>query len=368
MSNYNSIDDIISSGITNSETLIDNVSYDDNAYTAQGVDWFNFNSIITSSIYISGNTWFGFGSNSEHLKVNRRDTKMWYLYREEGTLYNYYNFLKFRWSGYSQYNNTSESYKLTYDVILFSTGDIFLHMVDIPSSNYDGTFQLVTNNQTYTYTAPTIDTPNVSFIRQSNDAYIISYDIPNILPPYDRKYLVYDTITNKYYNIVDNALNELTITEVTSENLKTYGFDEPPTYDILKTLTKPKIYYWQDSEDELPQLQTTIKAVPLPQTIITNDIDITDKTITGIEKITSEYTGNPLIACSFDNKKTWKMYNGTEWVLLSETDTGMTMETLLSVTTENWTQILQGLTSFKIRFTLSNKEDTITKIIINFTN
>lgn len=368
MSNYNSIDDIISSGITNSETLIDNVSYDDNAYTAQGVDWFNFNSIITSSIYISGNTWFGFGSNSEHLKVNRRDTKMWYLYREVGTLYNYYNFLKFRWSGYSQYNNTTESYKLTYDVILFSTGDIFLHMVDIPSSNYDGTFQLVTNNQTYTYTAPTIDTPNVSFIRQPNDIYIISYDIPNILPPYDRKYLVYDTTTNKYYNIVDNALNELTITEVTSENLKTYGFDEPPTYNILKTLTKPKIYYWQDSEDVLPALKVTVSATPPQQTIITDDIDISDKTITGIEKITAEYTGDPHVACSFDNGTTWKLYNGVSWVVLSENETGMTMETLLAITTENWTQILQGLTSFKMRFTLSNKEDTVTNIIINFTN
>lgn len=368
MNNYNTITDIINAGITNSDTLINNTAYDDNVYTANGADWFIFNEKASSNIYVSGNTFFGFGNNAEHLKVNRRDTKMWYLYREEGTLYNYYHFLKFRWSGYSVYNQTSTSYKLTYDVILFDTGDIFLHMVDIPTSNYDGTFQLTSNTNTISYTKPTIILPNVTFTKQEDETYIVSYDIPNIQLPYDKKYLIYDVATQKYYNITNNALNELSITELTSENFLTYGNDDIPQGTLIMTLQKPKIYYWQDSDDDLPTLKANVSATPPQQTIITNDIDISDKTITGIEKITAEYTGTPLIACSFDDGTTWKLYNGVVWVVLSENETGMTMETLLALTTENWTQILQGLTSFKMRFTLSNKDDTVTNIIINFTN
>lgn len=130
-----------------------------------------------------------------------------------------------------------------------------------------------------------------------------------------------------------------------------------------KTLyTYNKDYVLTDTKYELKP------GAPTPQTVITNGIDVSDKNITGIEKITAEYTGKPLIACSFDNKKTWKMYNGTEWVLLSETDTGMTMETLLAITSESWKTILTGLDSFILRFTLSSIEDTVTNIIIDFTN
>lgn len=368
MVNYNSITDIINTGITNSEILVNNTAYDDNVYTAIGKDWFIFNNNPATNIYVSGNTWFGFGSSNEHLKVNRRDAKMWYLYREEGTLYNYYHFLKFRWSGYSAYSQTSASYKLTYDVILFDTEDIFLHMVDIPTSNYDGTFQLVSNTGTISYTKPTITLPNVTFMKQEDGTYIVSYDIPNIQAPYDKKYLIYDSITQKYYNITNNTLNELDITELTSQNFKTYGNDEAPTGTLLTTLQKPKIYYWQDSDDNLPTLKTNVLATPPQQTIITDDIDLSHVSITGIEKVTATYTGNPHVACSFDGGTTWKLYNGVAWVVLSEAETGMTMETLLTIPTESWTQILQGLASFKMRFTLANKEDTVTNIVINFIN
>ncbi|MFQ9442488.1 MAG: hypothetical protein ACLR1A_06070 [Eubacterium ventriosum] len=115
-------------------------------------------------------------------------------------------------------------------------------------------------------------------------------------------------------------------------------------------------------------LTASVKSTPKPQTVITNDIDISDKTITGIEKVTATYTGNPLIACSFDGGTTWKLYNGVTWVVLSETETGMTMETLLAITTESWTEVIKGLDSFKMRFTLSTTDDTVTNIVINFTN
>jgi len=187
----------------------------------------------------------------------------------------------------------------------------------------------------------------------------------DIKMPFAVKYLIQSD--NILYTMENNELKALEVTELTSETFKTYGSDIAPTFDILNVFIKPKIYCWTDDTQQ-HALTASVKATPKPQTVITNDIDLSDPSITGIEKVTADYTGNPTIACSFDNGTTWKLYNGVDWVVLSETETGMTMETLLAITTENWTQILQGLTSFKMRFTLSNKDDTVTNIIINFTN
>ena len=179
------------------------------------------------------------------------------------------------------------------------------------------------------------------------------------------KYLIQSD--NILYTIENNELKALEVTELTSETFKTYGSDIAPTFDILNVFTKPKIYCWTD-DTQMHTLTASVKSTPKPQTVITNDIDISDKTITGIEKVTATYTGNPLIACSFDGGTTWKLYNGVTWVVLSETETGMTMETLLAITTESWTEVIKGLDSFKMRFTLSTTDDTVTNIVINFTN
>lgn len=102
--NYNSIEEILSAGTTNMTVIRNDSKQDDGTDSITGVPWFTYNGTVASTIYASGNSWLGFGSTSEHLKVNRRDGAMYYLYREEGTLYGYYNFLKIRWAGYSYYN------------------------------------------------------------------------------------------------------------------------------------------------------------------------------------------------------------------------------------------------------------------------
>ena len=132
--NYNSIQEILSADINNMQVIRNNSKQDDGTDSITGVSWFSYNGNTVSTIYANGNSYIGFGSSNEHLKVNRLDSAMWYLYREEGTLYNYYKFLKIRWDGYTSYYQTSASYRITYDVILWDTGDISLHMVTIPSS------------------------------------------------------------------------------------------------------------------------------------------------------------------------------------------------------------------------------------------
>ena len=159
----------------------------------------------------------------------------------------------------------------------------------------------------------------------------------------------------------------MSITSVTANDFLTYGNDEPPLGEILISLQKPIILYWQDSGD-LPALTANVTATPNPQAIITEKIDITDPSITGIEKITAEYEGNPHIACSFDSGTTWKSYSNNEWVVLSEGDTGMTMTTFLDITSDEWNTVTSGLDGFMIRFSLSDVNDILTNIKIDFTN
>lgn len=188
MINYNTVQEIVDAGITNMECLRNNSSQDDGTDTVPGAAWLFFNGAVCTNVYVSGNSWLGFGSSSEHLKVNRRDAKMWYLYREEGTLYGQFDFLKIRWSGYSYYNQTSAAYKLTYDVIMFSNGVIMLHMVDIPTSSNDGTYSLAAASISQNYTV-SLEQPDVTFYR-TDGGYDIVNAIAVINKLFDIKYLI----------------------------------------------------------------------------------------------------------------------------------------------------------------------------------
>lgn len=167
-----------------------------------------------------------------------------------------------------------------------------------------------------------------------------------------------------FYSVDGTKLDN--VTTLSSSVFEEYGSVDAPSSDILKTLTNPSILIW--SNDEVSPHQALITATPFPQTVISNAIDLSDSSVKGIEKITCEYEGNPLIACSFDNEKTWKAYINGVWGTLSETDTGMTIDTFTSISSEEWSNILKDLDFFKLRFTLSSFEDSITNIIITFIN
>lgn len=157
--------------------LRNNSANDDSVDTVAGVDWFTFNNVVASNLYVSGNSFIGFGSNSEHLKVCRRDAKVYYLYRQEGAI-GATKFLKIRWEGYAQYNQTGSSYALKWEAFLFDDGGIYLNLFQVPSvSGYLGTNALVCGSNTYTFTV-TLSTPVAySFLPQEDGTYVVSADI-----------------------------------------------------------------------------------------------------------------------------------------------------------------------------------------------
>lgn len=368
MANYNSIEELFAAGIDNMDVLINNTSYDDNTFTATGADWLKFNNVTVANVYVSGNTWFGFGSNTtEHLRVNRRDTKMWYLYREEGTLFNYYRFLKFRWRGYSAYNQTSDSYSLIYDVVLWENGCISLHMVDIPTSYYSGTF-ILTAASALTYNAPTDTAPDVTFTPQdeNNTTFAVSYEVIGLAPPYDRKYLIREGTT--LYTITDGALSALTETEVTASLFQTYGVDEAPDGSLLLGLTDPEVLYWHDSEDDLPTLTMTVTGTPpLPQVFTSDAMDLTHESIAGINYAVVDASEDVRFAITFDDGVTWIAHDGTSWFTVSDEAPGMLASTFNAITAEQWAEVVV-LGAYRVRFWLPNVTAYVASVVIHYIN
>jgi hypothetical protein len=333
MINYNSIEEILSAGTTNMEVLRNNAQNDDGKDTIVGVDWFTFNGTVASTIYASGNSWIGFGSSSEHLKVNRIDGAMWSLYREEGTLFDYYKFLKIRWKGYSYYNQTSSSYAVEYDVILWDTGDISLHMVSIPTSNNTGTYSL-TAGATYSYTVSTSN-PNVTFTKTDN-GFTISNNIIELKPFPTRRYLIRTNDT--LYTITDGTLSALSTTELTSNTFLTYGLPRL-TYEVISNCeSNSEVLVWYDNIEYFTPTGIAIKGIPpLPQ-VVALDVNIGTNNV--FKLVDSHSSSDVLFTFSYDGTNKYYYNNDIkEWVIADSDTDGMLPEVLPQLTVNEWSAL-----------------------------
>lgn len=188
MADYSSMQNAIDAGITNMTVIRNNTAQDDNYDTiSTDVDWFYFNSRKVDKIYVSGNSWLGFSSSTstENLRVNRRDAKMYYLYKEHGTI-GTVKFLKIRWQGYSNYSYTSFTYAQAFDVFILDDGRIVLLFDTIPSSSFSGTNQLVCGTQTVNFT-PSTSSRNFTFTAsdlQNGSGWSVEEGYPEITANY----------------------------------------------------------------------------------------------------------------------------------------------------------------------------------------
>ena len=211
---------------TNGMTILrNNAGQDDGTDTVTGVNWFTFNGIVASKIYVSGNSFVGFGSSAEHLKVCRRDGKMYYLYRQEGTI-GITRFLKIRWEGYTRYNVTSSSYSLIWELFLFDDGGLYLNIIQVPTdSSYLGTNQLVCGSKTYNF-AVTVSTPIAySFFSQDDGTFVVSTDM-------------YPVITNRVpFGFVEFAIASIKNVSNANDSNIFWGEDVPEN-TTLKVFTR----------------------------------------------------------------------------------------------------------------------------------
>lgn len=178
------------------------------------------------------------------------------------------------------------------------------------------------------------------------------------------KYLIRNA--NSIYTVIDGALSELA-GELNSALFMSSGVDTIPDGALLLPLSTPEILCWTNGED-LPTLTATVTGVPHPQTIISDKIYLTDKSITGIESVLATCEGDLVVAVSFDDKQTWKAWNGKQWATLSDDNTGMSKETLEGITFEQWNELYTGATGFYIRVSLLDTTQSVEKIVFDFSN
>ena len=204
MANYDSVGAMMNT-TENMEHLVVNTRHDDDVMQFAGADWFSFNGTPISNIIVSGNSFIGLGTNAEHLLVCRRDAAMYDFYREEGSLFGAYRFLKIRWEGYAQYNNTSEDVRLVYEWFFFETGDLFLNIIKAPNAaGYLGSNR-INGGMNTDFTVVVTQQQYISFYHKDDKGkeFDIEYSVIELMPPFDRKYLLSDK-DNRFYHLMHN--------------------------------------------------------------------------------------------------------------------------------------------------------------------
>ena len=204
-------------------------------------------------------------------------------------------------------------------------------------------------------------------VSKGSDAGAIGYiRIVGMEPPFDKKYLV--RCEDVIYNIVNGNIVALSVTELTAEVFKTYGSNVAPTWEQISSLTNPDVLLWYDSEGHKPLLDAYMTAIPPAQTVMSCKVDLLHPTIKGVDFVTTEFEGAPLYSCSFNDGELWFIHDGTEWVRITDLNTGMSAESLMAITTEQWTEKVAVAESIIFRFILNTVNDKVKNITVDYTN
>lgn len=280
---------------------------DDNTYSTAGLDGFQFNGITATPLYISSNHWIGFGTGSEQLKIMRRDGCSTAIYRQLGETTNGLQFLKIRFEGYTVYNNRVESNRLIFELFLLSNNDMFLNVIQTPTSSNTGTSELVCNNTTTALNLADSSGEGagtqVSFyhLDEQGKTWNILYAMYEETDTYSFAYLIRQG--DVYYTYADGTLAEVTIENLTAAMFLKYGFEEIPPAEILTPIENLQMYSWKTGGTE-ELLKANVKAYPYPQ-VLDCVADMSHISILGIKMMTAEYSGDVTMSISVDNGQTY---------------------------------------------------------------
>ena len=183
--------------------------------------------------------------------------------------------------------------------------------------------------------------------------------------PFMTKYLVRDNET--IYTITDNALVEIA-GELNADLFINSGVDTIPNGDLIKNLTRPEVLCWTN-KTEVQTLKATVKGVPkLPQCIISERIELMGSGIKGINNVIVDCKGDVVFTLSFDNKATWKFFDGTAWQVAETETNGMNKEQFEAITESQYQTEYEQASSLYIRATLQNAAQSLTSVKIDFIN
>ena len=349
--NYTSINELLTAGTSNM------INVQNNAYGTkeiEGVNWFTFNGVVVDKLYFDADSYVGFGSSEQHLKINYHTNNISNgFYREEGTLYGRYKFLKIRRYGYTVMSgNHPDSQLIGYDLILWDTGDISLYIFKKPTVGNTGEYS-ITSTTTQSYTTST----HTTFTKADE-----GFQIENKVIELDEKrYLVRSNST--YYTIIDGVLSEISIDELTSDVFLTFGSTILPDIELTFELSNPDILFWsEDAQIALDSQLTVSFTPPLPQVLYSETYTVPEDTL--IDRVIILDSQDTLVSLTFDSGLTWKHYHDGSWVVTdSETD-GMTVDVLNNLSADQWEDVAPCAT-FQVRCSLMSTDSQVGEIYFN---
>ena len=197
----------------------------------------------------------------------------------------------------------------------------------------------------------------------TKEIFLFATDVIEV--PFMTKYLVRDNET--IYTITDNTLVEVS-GELNADLFINNGVDTIPNGDLIKNLTRPEVLCWSN-KTEVQTLKATVKGVPKsPQSIISEKIDLMSSGIKGINGVIVDCKGDVVFTISFDNKATWKFFNGTTWQVAETEINGMNKEQFEAITESQYQTEYEQASCLYIRAVLQNETQSLTSVKIDFIN
>lgn len=339
--NYNTVESIFSAGTTNMTSVFHGeYGTSDDMFYIKAPAWMAYNDQKIDSIACE-RSWYQFFSSVEGFSDTNNAGSWWRMYIgcrgetrtsdcyvEEGTLYNYYKFLKIKWEGYVERG----SYALKYDLIFWSTGHVSLKFYII-NSRYQGTYQARYKN-VYKDFKPYTSKPLTIAFTDNGPEFEEKLFSPPI--PEEIRYLIKDE--EVLYSYSEEELIKLNSTEVNKAIFLQHGKTKLPRVEILEGLKNPQLLMWTDKTDFELYFGLQVTGEPKKKFFYYDPIELPEGWIFKDMMLIGDLSTTTLYQVSFDEGTTWKFYNGHEW--LEGTDSnGMSWTMMVAIYPEEWEQI-----------------------------
>lgn len=341
-------------------------TYDDTTITLPDIGFdFYYNGINSrSKIYISGNSWVGFGTSQENLKINRKDAScnnLYYLKEQE----NGRDVFRIRWEGNSVYSKWGTN-DLVWELILYDDNTMVLIIQAIPNS---GTNSFDTKGSVTSL----ILENNKSYVMFPNGALGKNYIIQEgFYRQIIIKYLIDDGESGvKAWNGTEwSKVSEGPITESIIMNL---GCDTLISDRTGLILTNPVLLFWTDY---LEMSNKKIKSIAIPNfKIIKQNKDyLILNQITNVV-LTVSIIGDSIIkvACSIDSGVSWWSFYNSIWTNVSLDELkvkGMSSSIVNSITKTQWSSLINNNQQIRFAYYIEkvnlNDECSIKSIRLNY--
>lgn len=281
------------------------------------------------------------------------NTAMYNIAYEIGTLNDDVEFLRAYWDGYSDQVQTSNDYKLTYQVVLLSDGTFYIDVINFPTVN--NTNDSYMDDYNYQSAWLNVTSQDRQFtIRQDGteeyNPYTVTIGIVEHGPEPEApmtKYLLGDD--TKTYTVENNTLVEITGT-ISSTTFIDRGLDSIPS--IASTIPHLKIYRWMNSTSTYAPLNISLSGIPTPRTV-TCVADMSHESIIGIRAIGCSYNGTVNIQYSYD---------GTTYT------SKMPVTDFLAITPETLYNGLGIENKIYFKFWLEDDTSALTNLVISYQN